>query len=196
MGGLRGPEGPAAKEERTMKHAEMGLILPVSSGVRDGTVRDAVWSLEGPRRRRIPPPSRGLPGAHRPDSLPEQAAEARLLRLRLLLDGLAAPRQVGRVGLRQPPREFRLACGVSPRCGEVGPLERVGGLVVQLLVAVGVADVPPAFGPDRVVLEPVGRDGGRVPRRLRGRSAAARCCGPRRASAAACRTGRTASGRR
>ena len=47
--------------------------------------------------------------------------------------------------------------------GQVGPLLRVRVVIVQLLAAVDVADIPPAFGSDRVLRVVVGRERRLVP---------------------------------
>src|SRR5687767_1990277 len=61
--------------------------------------------------------------------------------------------QCGHVNLRQPFREFCLLSGVLGMPGEIRVFERVGGFVVEFLVAVGVADVAPAFAAHRMILE-------------------------------------------
>jgi hypothetical protein len=53
----------------------------------------------------------------------------------------AAFRQVGRVRLRQPLREFRFPRSVFSVAGEVRVFEWVGGFVVEFFPAVGLADV-------------------------------------------------------
>src|SRR3954453_17034655 len=65
---------------------------------------------------------------------------------------------VGMVRGRQVAGQIGLAGRLGGGGGEVGPLVGVGRLVVQLLAAVLVADVPPALAPDGVVLPIVSRE--------------------------------------
>src|SRR5262245_10098212 len=66
---------------------------------------------------------------------------------------------------RQPLRQIALRRGAARVGGEVGPLVRVGALVVELFGAVRVADVAPSVAAHGVVAGPVGGDRRPGPRR-------------------------------
>jgi hypothetical protein len=74
---------------------------------------------------------------------------------------------VGLVPDRQESGELGLLLGELRVTGEVRPLVGIGRLVVELLVAVGIPDIPPARVSDCMIAVAVGRERRPVPGGLR-----------------------------
>ena len=74
-----------------------------------------------------------------------------------------AGRQIVCLSGRKQGGELLLDCCVLGLHGEIGLLEGIASFVVELLRAVGIANVPPCFAADSMVATAMGRDGRVIP---------------------------------